>query len=113
MSRRGNRQKKSLHHGAVEKELRSLHEKGVHVERQRDLIRTLLNALVCQQSSKVKLSKQDFENARGGKCDIEQTGDDEYTVTFIPGENTPLTVRRRTFWQWLRDLFRRPKKADV
>jgi hypothetical protein len=106
MSKR-RKQRKSLYHGVIEKELRSLHQKGAHVERQRDLIRTLLNTLVCQQGGKIVLSKDDFENARGGRTDIEQTGTDAYTVTFVPADSLP---PKRTLWQRLRGLFRRSPK---
>jgi hypothetical protein len=97
---KGKRARKSLHHAAVERELRRLHEQGATVEKQRDLIRTVLNALVLQLGGQADIPKRYFEQAAGGKIEVEERKGGGLRVTFTEREDS--VVRRRSrWWSWL------------
>jgi hypothetical protein len=80
------RQRKSLHHGAVERELRRLTEMGAAVENQRNMIRSLLVAVARKHGYAIDLTKYDREMAKGGTVELEPNPLDTegIRIRFVP-----------------------------
>jgi len=100
--RRNKRPRQSLAHGAVEKELRSLHRKGEHVERQRDLTRALLHAVLIQQGGSVLVTREELDAE--GTSNVEDR-DGKVLIQFTRDDAAPIVRKLSTwarFWVWLR-----------
>jgi len=104
MSKRRKRGHDRLHHAAVERELRRLNDNGALVERQRDLMRTVLMALVFKLGGSAELGKVDFELARGGKLEVADLEGDEggLRAIFLPREGVSLRPAREPSGWWAR-----------
>jgi hypothetical protein len=98
---KGKRARKSLHHAAVERELRRLHEQGAAVEQQRDLVRTVLKALVHRLGDEVELSKEDFRRASGGMIEVSMADAGGVHISFKPRQDAVERRPRPRWWSWL------------
>jgi len=103
MAKKKRKPRQSLHHAAVEREMRRLNEQGAVVERQRDLIRTVLNALVFKLGGTAKLTKEDFDRSGGGTIAVDERKGGGLVVTFTPREG----VKPPSFWRRLWENVRR------
>jgi hypothetical protein len=115
MTKRNRKPKKSLHHGLVERELRVLHEKGAAVEHQRNLIRTVLNAVVAKYGGKIDVSKEDFEYSGGGNVELEELPDKGIRIIFTAKEGAKIVrwSRLRYWWRSFLSFFRFWRKPAV
>jgi len=96
MSKRRNRKPRNLAHGAVEKEMRALHRKGEHVERQRDLTRALLHAVLIKSGGSVLVTREELDAGAGGTSSVEDVNG-SVNITFTPDDEAP--AKRRTLWR--------------
>lgn len=106
MSRRNQRPRKNLALGAVEKEMRLLHQKGEYVEKQRNLTKSLLHAILVKHGGSVTVTRAQLNEGARGRSTAEPKGDGvRIVLTIDPPEGAALAIPKRSLWQRLKGLF--------
>jgi len=108
--RRNRKPRKNFTHGAVEKEMRSLHRKGEYVEKQRNLTKALLHAVLVKHGGEVSVTRAQLDEGAKGNSTAEPEGDGVRIVfTLDPVEEgtsgLAIVQPKRSLWARFRALF--------